>query len=151
MTYFPHDVMDIMEHETAVPAESADAVSPYPFRRAMGVIETVLAIAAGVGVVQLAAGIATPPDAQLPPGLHSWAIPAVWLFATVFLPSTAAAVALFNRARSAPDLVLVATVALGAELVVQIPFLGWSWLQLVVGIAAVAAAVLAWRARQRMR
>ena len=150
MTYFPHDVLDVIEPEEPSAQQLSAAVTSLPeyaFRRSMGAIEIALAAAAAVGVVQLGAGIATPPDSQLPFGLDSWAWPAVWLFATVCVPSVVAAVALSRRARSGPSLVIVATVLLAIELLVQIPFVGLNWLQLVVALVGATAATMAVVAR----
>lgn len=150
MTYFPHDVMDLVEPDEAEllrVAQPASAPSTYRFRRSMTAIEIALAAAAAVGAVQLITNVATPPDDQLPYGLHSWAWPAVWLLATVCAPAAVAAVALSRRASVGPSLVLVATALLGGELLVQIPFIGLSWLQLAVGLLGACAAAMAIVAR----
>ena len=151
MTYFPHDVMDLVQPEQLdhLPiSESATAPRDYPFRRSMDVIELVLATAAAVGAIQLGAGFVTPPDSELPFGLHSWFWPAMWLLATVCVPSLLAAAALSRRAASGPALVLTATVLLAVELLVQIPFVGLSWLQLIVALLGASAAAMAVVARQ---
>ena len=106
------------------------------WRKTLAGLESALALAALAGSIQLAAGIATPPDSDLPPGLSSWALPAAWLFATVAVPSGAPALAAWRRDARTPRLVVIASAALALELVVQIPFLGFSWLQ--AGCAAVA-------------
>ena len=61
------------------------------WRKTLAGLESALALAALAGSIQLAAGIATPPDSDLPPGLSSWALPAAWHFATVAVPSGAPA------------------------------------------------------------
>lgn len=149
MTYFPHDVLDLVvdESDHLQISETGPARREYRFRRSMSAFEIVLATAALVGAVQLFADVATPPDSQLPFGLHSWVWPAVWLLATVCVPSALAAVALVRRSRSGPSFVLAATCLLGVELVVQIPFIGLSWLQLVVGLPGACAAAMAIAAR----
>jgi hypothetical protein len=148
MTYFPHDVMDIIEPDEADhPRITQSALPPYRFRRSMAAIEIALAAASAVGAVQLFADVATPPDDQLPLGLRSWAWPAVWLLATVCVPAALAAIALTRRAPSDPAVVLAATGLLGVELVVQIPFVGLSWLQLAVGLLGAGAAAKAIVAR----
>ena len=151
MTYFPPDLMDIvvpeeLDHQQI--SETSAAPGDYPFRQLMNIIEIVLGAGAAAGAMQLLAGVATPPNDQLPFGLHSWTWPAVWLLATVCVPSVVAAVALSRRSASGPALVLVATVLLGVELLVQIPFIGLSWLQLVVGMLGASAAGMAIVARR---
>jgi len=44
--------------------------------------------------------------------------------------------------------VLLASATLAIELVVQIPFLGWSWLQALFGAVAISMTVLALRAKR---
>lgn len=151
MTYFPHDVLDMVE---ATPLEVSTTAPPrteYAFRRSMGVIEVVLAAAATVGVVQLLADVGAPPDSDIPFGLHSWIWPAIWLLVMVLLPSAHAAFALLRRWGSGPALVLMASALLAVELLVQIPFVGPSWLQLGVGLLGASAATMAVRARASTR
>ena len=45
-------------------------------RRVFVVTESLVALSGLMGAVQLVAGVATPPAADLPPGLSSWVLPA---------------------------------------------------------------------------
>lgn len=123
----------------------------WPWRRTFVAVEGLVALAGAAGSVQLLAGLATPPDSTLDPlepvGVSGWELPALWLFLTVALPSTAAVWAGWRRRSRTPELVLVASAMLGVELLVQIPFLGPSVLQAVFGAVALTMAVLAWQAR----
>lgn len=83
-----------------------------------------------------------------PLGLDSWVLPGLWLFAAVAVPWTVVAVLAVRRRPVAPVAALVACGLLLFELVVQIPFVGPSPLQAVLGIVAVALAVVALRARR---
>ncbi|HEU5484823.1 MAG TPA: hypothetical protein VFU98_07950 [Microlunatus sp.] len=130
-------------------AGSAALQAATPYRAALVGVESFVAIAGLGGTAQLIAGIFTPPVDDLPPGLASWALPGVWLFGTVALPAAVAAWLAFRRSPYAPTAVLVAACTLALEVVVQIPFIGPSWLQVVFGGLAVALAVLAVRARSR--
>jgi hypothetical protein len=105
-------------------------------------------VAGVAGGGQLLAGIATPPDADLPPHLSTWALPAVWLLASVALPSAVASWLAWHRSRHAPAAAMVASAGLAVELAVQVPFIGFSGLQLVFGSAAATIALVAldaWR------
>jgi hypothetical protein len=93
-------------------------------------------------------GVATPPDTDLPAGLDSWVVPGVWLCATVAIPWTVAAWLTWRRSDHAPTAVLLACTALAVELAVQIPFVGFSVLQLVFGVVAVALGEMALEARR---
>jgi hypothetical protein len=126
--------------------DAAPATSPY--RRTFVVGEALIALAGAAGAAQLCSGSLTPPVSDLAPlGLSSWVLPGLWLFASVAAPSSAAAWLAWRRSAHAPAAVLVASTALVTELVVQIPFVGPSVLQIVFGTAAVALATLGWRAR----
>lgn len=127
----------------------AGATPAWPHRRTLLVTEVLVALAALEGAGQLALGIATPPDEDLPSFLDSWTLPGLWLFASVALPSAVAAWAVRRRRPRAPLVVLLAAGALAVELLVQIPFLGLSGLQLVLGLVAVLVAGLALDARRR--
>jgi hypothetical protein len=81
-----------------------------------------------------------------PLGLSSWRLPAGWLFFSVAVPSGLAAVLAWCRSAWAPPAVLAASALLAIELLVQIPFLGFSMLQLIFGIVAVGMAAVALRA-----
>ena len=124
-------------------------VGAWRYRRSFILIESLVAAGAVVGALQLATGTATPPVSDLKPlGLTSWTLPAVWLFASVAMPSSVAAWMAWRRARSTPNVVLFASAALGIELIVQMPFVGPSWFQLIFGALAIAMASRALRARQ---
>jgi hypothetical protein len=101
-----------------------------------------------VGTVQLVTGTFTPPVEDLEAlGLDSWVLPGVWLFASVVVPWTLAGALAWRRHPAAPIAVLVACVALAVELAVQIPFVGFSPFQLVLGAVALLVGRVAWRAR----
>jgi L-lactate permease len=74
-------------------------------------------------------------------------LPGLWLFGTVVVPSAAAAVLAWRKSAYAPPVVLLASAALALELLVQIPFLGPSLLQAIMGTIAIGMAVVAIRAR----
>src|ERR1044072_4471121 len=103
----------------------------WPHRRSLLVIEVLVAVAAVEGSLQLMLDAATPPDADLPGALHSWVLPGVWLLVSVGVPSTVAAVLLRRRSPPALRAVLLAAAPLAVELLVQIPFLGPSVLQVI--------------------
>jgi hypothetical protein len=65
----------------------------------------------------------------------------------VAVPSTVAAWLAWRRSPHAPTAVLVASALLAVELLVQIPFVGPSMLQAVMGTVAIVLAVLALAAR----
>ena len=99
--------------------------------------------------MQLLAGVAAPPVSVLSPlRLSSWTLPAGWLFLTVALPSGLAAWLAWRRSRWAPVAGLVASALLATELLFQIPFLGFSVLQLIFGMAAIGMAAVAFLARK---
>jgi hypothetical protein len=132
--------------------EVAHAVAndPYPSRAVFVTVESLVALGGAAGAVQLATGTFTPPVSDLEPlGLTSWVLPGVWLFASVAVPSGAAAWLAWQRSPRAPVAVLVASGLLGVELLVQIPFVGPSALQAVFGTVAVGMGGLALRARRR--
>ena len=121
----------------------------YPHREILVGAEALVALGGVAGAAQLLTGTSTPPVADLEPlGLSSWALPGAWLFATVAVPSAAAAWLAWRRAPLAPAAVLVASGTLAVELVVQIPFVGPSALQAVFGTVAVGLAGLAVDARR---
>jgi hypothetical protein len=80
-------------------------------------------------------------------GLDSWKLPAVWLLVSVAVPSGVALLAALRRWPRTPEIVLAASGLLLLEVVVQIPFVGPSLLQLVMGVIAVVVGALAWHAR----
>ncbi len=96
------------------------------------------------GAAQLIFGIAAPPTEQLPPGLSSWVLPGCWLLLSVGLPCGTTAVLAWRRSSHAPRSALVASGALGVELLVQLPFVGFNVLQPVFGLVAAVLALLAW-------
>jgi len=114
-----------------------------PWRRTIIAVESLVCLAAVEGAVQLFAGIATPPDSRLPFGLTNWVLPGLWLLGSVAAPSGAAALMAVRRSAHAPQAVLVASMLLVVELVVQIPFLGASWLQAGFTVVALAMAATA--------
>jgi hypothetical protein len=120
-----------------------------PFRRTMVVVESLVGLGGLAGSVQLLAGVATPPVSVLRPlGLSSWALPAGWLFLSVALPAGLAAWLAWQRSPWAPAVVLLASASLAMELLVQIPFLGLSVLQLIFGTVAIGMAVVGLLARK---
>ena len=120
----------------------------YPFRRTIVAVESLVGLGGLAGSIQLLAGLATPPASVLSPlGLSSWALPAGWLFLSVAVPSGLAAWLAWRRSVWAPAAVLLASALLAAELPVQIPFLGFSMLQLIFGAVAIGMAVVGLLAR----
>ena len=115
-------------------------------------LEAFIAVGALAGTWQLWTGTFAPPVSDLEPlGLDSWRLPAVWLFASVAAPSLVALYAAAADRTWAPYAVLVASALLIVEVTVQIPFVGPSALQAVMGgIALVlgAVAVVSLRARE---
>ncbi|MCW2810683.1 MAG: hypothetical protein JWP61_1141 [Friedmanniella sp.] len=137
-----------MALRTAVVGTAALSLRRRRLRQVFVVGESVVALGGLLGTAQLLTGTATPPVSVLAPlGLSSWVLPGVWLFATVVVPSGAAAYLAWRRSPLAPLAVLLASATLAVELLVQIPFLGPSALQAVFGAIAVVMAVLALRAR----
>jgi hypothetical protein len=114
------------------------------FRWIFIVVEAFVAVGALMGSLQLATGAYAPPVSDLEPlGLTSWTLPGIWLFVSVAVPSTTAAVLAWRRSPRTPGAVLVASGLLVVELLVQIPFVGPSALQVVMGTIAIVLAVLA--------
>jgi len=131
------------------PNGSAELTQTYPHRTVLMAAESLVAVAAVAGAVQLWAGVATPPPEAIEPlGLTTWKLPGVWLFASVAVPSATAVALLHRRSPRAPTAVLVASGLLATELVVQIPFVGPSALQAVLGSVAVGVAGVALHARR---
>lgn len=117
-------------------------------RRWLVGVEGFVAVAGAAGAVQLFTGTFTPPVSDLEPlGLTSWRLPAVWLFASVAVPSALAAWFVWRDDARALAAVCVASALLVVELLVQIPFIGPSALQVVMGTLAVTAVLLARRTR----
>jgi hypothetical protein len=121
----------------------------FPFRRTIVAVESLVGLGGLAGSIQLLAGVATPPVSVLSPmGLSSWALPAGWLFLSVAVPSGLAAWLAWRRSQWAPPAVLLASSLLATELLVQIPFLGFSLLQLIFGAVAIGMAVVGLLARR---
>jgi hypothetical protein len=119
------------------------------FRPTLLSLESVLSLAALEGCIQLLSGKGTPPRSVLEPlGLTTWTLPAGWLLITVAAPSALAAWLAWQRSPWAPPAVLLASGLIALEVLVQIPFLGFSVLQPILGAAAVAATVMALLARR---
>jgi hypothetical protein len=120
-----------------------------PFRWAFVALEAFIFVGALSGAVQLWTGTFAPPVEDLEPlGLDSWRLPALWLFASVAVPSAVAVVAALRRWPRTPDVVLVASALLLIEVTVQIPFVGPSVLQAVMGGLALLLGALALVARR---
>lgn len=138
-----------MSGTNATPDAARITIRHFPFRRTMVVVESLVGLAGLAGSIQLLAGVATPSASVLSPlGLSSWTLPAGWLFLTVALPSGLAAWLAWRRSPWAPVAVLVASALLATELLFQIPFLGFSVLQLIFGTVAVGMAVVTLLARR---
>lgn len=118
-------------------------------RHLMVTVESAVALFGLGGGIMLMSGHGTPPlDALAPLGLSTWALPGVWLTASVAVPSGAAAYLAWRGSSSAPRAVLVASALLAVELLVQIPFLGVNGLQASMALVGGTAAVVAWLARR---
>jgi hypothetical protein len=121
----------------------------YPHRTVLVVSESLVAVAGAAGAVQLWEGTYAPPVEDIEPlGLSSWRVPAVWLFASVAVPSAAAAWLAYRRSPNAPTAVVVASALLATELAVQIPFVGRSRLQAVFGSVGAGLGAVAVHARR---
>jgi hypothetical protein len=113
-------------------------------------LEAFVALGAWSGVWQLWTGTFAPPVSDLEPlGLTDWRLPAVWLLVSVAIPATVALVAAWERLPWTPLAVLVMAVLLVIEVSVQVPFVGPSALQAVMGGVGIVLGVLAWIARRR--
>lgn len=112
---------------------------PIPWRKTLGVVSAVTAVAALAGSVQLVTGTFTPPVDDLSAlGLRSWVLPGVWLALSVGVPSTAVAVLARRRSPRVGVAAVAAGTLLLTELLVQIPFVGPDPLQGVMGIVGIA-------------
>ncbi len=130
--------------------QDAPGVDINPHRRTMTWASGFLAVAGLVGTWQLMSGAATPPVSDLAPlGLSSWTWPGLWLFGSVVVPWFVAVIACVGRRRATPLIVLVACGLLVLELVVQVPFIGLSPLQFILGAAAGGLVWCAVDARRR--
>jgi hypothetical protein len=115
----------------------------FPFRRTIIAVETLVGLGGLAGSIQLLGGVATPAVSVLSSlGLTSWSLPAGWLFLTVAVPSSVASWLAWRRSPWAPPAILTASGLLAVELLVQIPFLGFSILQLIFGTVAVGMAAV---------
>ena len=141
----------VEQHEAAAAfAAFTESGRGHRFRTPILALEGSLAVGGVVGTVQLMAGVGAPDLGVLVPlGLATWRLPALWLFLTVVVPSTWAAWLAWRRTRAHPRWCCWVLATLAIELVVQIPFLGWSVLQAIFGAVAVGLAVLALQARRR--
>ncbi len=128
--------------------DQSPTVGPLPHRRLLIGLEVFVVLAGLMGVIQLWAGIATPPSSTLPPMLSGWVLPGFWLLATVPLPAAVAAFLALRRSPWTPQAVLIGAATMAVELVVQIPFLGLNPFQAVFGAVALVLAALALRARR---
>lgn len=136
----------LRSHRTTVAAAAAARATPG--RLVFVVAGSLIALAGLVGTTQLLTGTFTPPVSDLSPlGLSSWTLPGLWLFVSVVMPWSAAARSAWRRGPTAPTLVLLACAALLFELVVQIPFLGFSLFQPIMGTAALGLGFAALRTR----
>jgi hypothetical protein len=137
--------------ETAfVSSPSRATASPIcPHRRTFIIVESLVALSGLAGAVQLMAGVATPPNSDLPFGLSSWVLPGFWLFGTVALPAAIAGLLAYRRSPYAPIAVVVASVTMAVEVLVQIPFIGLNPLQAVFGGLAVVLGALGVHARRK--
>jgi hypothetical protein len=121
---------------------SRDTARTVPWRRTLGVLAGLTAVGGLAGAVQLVTGTFSPPVSDLEPlGLDSWVLPGFWLAATVAVPCGVTAVLAWRRSRLVGTAAAVAGLLLALELAVQVPFVGWSVLQAVMGTVA---AVLVW-------
>jgi len=121
----------------------------WPHRRLLLVSECVVAVAGLGGSVMLLDGRNAPPLSAIAPlGLTSWAVPAVWLSATVPVPATVAAVLIWRRSPRAPQAVVLAGATMALEVLVQIPFIGPHPFQAVFGGTAVVLSLLARHTRR---
>ena len=126
-----------------------DPVAAPRFRVTFAAVEAFVLVGAVSGAVGLWTGTSVPPVADLEPlGLTDWQLPALWLFATVAVPSALAMSAALARLPRTPEIVMVSSALLLFEVVVQIPFVGPSVLQAVMGLVAVALGALGWIARR---
>ena len=124
------------------------AYSTLRFRRTIVVVETLVSLGGLAGSVQLLAGAATPPVSALGPlGFSSWRLPAAWLFLSVAVPCGLAAWLAWRRSVWTAPAVLLASL-LAIELLVQLPFLGPSTLQLIFGAVAIGMAIVGLLARR---
>jgi len=126
----------------------ATASSICPHRRTLIIVESLVALSGLAGAVQLMAGVATPPNSYLPLGLSSWVLPGFWVFGIVALPAAIAGLLAYRRSPYAPLAVVLASVTMAVEVLVQIPFIGLNPLQAIFGGLAVvlgALGVHAWR------
>jgi len=121
----------------------------FPFRRTIVSVESLVGLGGLAGSIQLLAGVATPPVSALSSlGLSSWALPAGWLLLSVAALSGLAAWLAWRRSLWAPPAVLMASALLATELLIQIPFLGFSLLQLIFGAVAIRIAFVGLRVRR---
>lgn len=130
---------------------TATAWSAEPrWRRTLGTTAAVTSLAAVVGAVQLVTDTYTPPVSDLEPlGLSSWALPGLWLAASVAVPCAATALLAWRGSARLGAAAIAAGGLLGVELLVQIPFVGLDPLQAVMGVVAGTLVGLGASSRQR--
>ncbi len=116
----------------------------FRFRWPIVALASFTAVGAVGGSVSMLLGQGTPPIEDLEPlGLTTWTLPGLWLLVTVAVPCGVAAWLAIRRSPWTPTAVLVASGLLVMELLVQIPFLGPSVLQAVMGSIAAVLVTLA--------
>jgi len=119
----------------------------------LGAAQLLVALAAFVGSLQLALGIATPPTTDLDRlGLTTWILPAVWLFGVVAVPFAVAGILTLRGSSGGLIASLTASGLLMLELAVQVPFVGLNLMQPVMAAVAISTATAAWhRHPQRVK
>jgi hypothetical protein len=124
-------------HDVSTAATSPTVARPVAWRRTLGIVAGVTALAGLAGAVQLVTGTFTPPVSDLDPlGLDSWVLPGLWLAASVAVPCGVVAVLARRRSPRLGTAAMAAGLLLGFELVVQVPFVGPSTLQAFMGTVA---------------
>ncbi|MFE6650050.1 hypothetical protein ACFVJS_26060 [Nocardioides sp. NPDC057772] len=132
-------------------AAGADVSLPVPaWRRTVGAVSAMAGAAAAIGAVQLVTDTFAPPVSDLRPlGLESWVLPGLWLAASVAVPCLGTAVLAWRRSRWMGPAAVGAGMLLLVELAVQVPFVGFDPLQVVMGTVAISLAGLGWSSARR--
>lgn len=124
-------------HDVSTATTSPTVTRPVAWQRTLGIVAGVTALAGLAGAVQLVTGTFTPPVSDLDPlGLDSWVLPGLWLATSVAVPCGVVALLAWRRSRRLGTAAVVAGLLLALELVVQVPFVGPSMLQPVMGTVA---------------